>query len=205
MHKPCSEIPDRTRRLTSQLICAITHLPRQAAQALNPQVHHGPVTQRRLCLALLVACPTAFAAGITMPRITLVVSPSIEAWVLTERAGSIGRGDYVRFTLSHPVAGPIPVSVTKHALCLPGDNLETVERASPLSAHERDGWYYCNGRLLGVSLPRAHNGMALQHMHWSGIIPPGMAYVGSRHPRGFDSRYFGLLPVKRLTRMERLL
>ncbi|MFK4873831.1 S26 family signal peptidase [Novosphingobium sp. ZW T3_23] len=152
-----------------------------------------------------MACPTAFAAGITMPRITLVVSPSIEAWVLTEQAGSIGRGDYVRFTLSHPVAGPIPVSVTKHALCLPGDNLATVERASPLSAHEHDGWYYCNGRLLGVSLPRAHNGMALQHMQWSGIIPPGMAYVGSRHPRGFDSRYFGLLPVKRLTRMERLL
>jgi type IV secretory pathway protease TraF len=154
---------------------------------------------------LLVACPAALAAGIMMPRVNLVVSPSIEAWVLTEQAGPIARGDYVRFPLSHPVAGPAPVAVTKHALCLPGDKLTTVERSSPLSAHDRDGWYYCNGRLLGISLPRAHNGMVLQHMHWSGTIPPGMAYVGSAHPRGFDSRYFGLVSIKRLTRMERLL
>jgi type IV secretory pathway protease TraF len=32
-----------------------------------------------------------------------------------------------------------------------------------------------------------------------------MVYVGSTHPRGFDSRYFGLLPISSLTRMERLL
>lgn len=205
MHKPFSAIPDPMRRLTSQLIGALTHLPREAAEALSPQGQEGPASWHRLRVALLVACPAAFAAGVMMPRIILVVSPSIEAWVLTEQAGPIRRGDYVRFTLSHPVAGPSPVPVTKHALCLPGDKLTTVERSSPLSAHDRDGWYYCNGRLLGISLPRAHNGMALQHMHWSGTIPPGMAYVGSAHPRGFDSRYFGLVSIKRLTRMERLL
>lgn len=42
-------------------------------------------------------------------------------------------------------------------------------------------------------------------MKWSGIVPAGMIYVGSHHERGFDSRYIGLLPISRLTRMERIL
>jgi type IV secretory pathway protease TraF len=205
MRKLCSATPDLARRLLSLLASAIAYLPRQAAKVLEPQAGIGAKRHRRLWLALTVACPAALVASIMMPRLTIVMSPSIEAWIVTERAGPIARGDYVRFALSHPIAGPRPVQVTKHALCLPGDRFSIEERPSSLMGGERDGWYYCNGSLLGVSLPRAHNGMRLEHFHWSGIIPPGLAYVGSTHPRGFDSRYIGLVPILHLTRMERLL
>jgi hypothetical protein len=46
------------------------------------------------------------------------------------------------------------------------------ETPSPLMPNSRDGHYYCNGQLLGVSLPQAHNGLKLTHMQWSGSSPP---------------------------------
>src|SRR3546814_13721974 len=88
---------------------------------------------------------------------------------------------------------------------LPGDRLTMFETPSPLAANSWDGHYYCNGQLLGISLSQAHNGLKLTHLKWSGVIPAGMAYVGSTHPRGFDSRYFRLLPIHDLIRMERIL
>lgn len=54
-------------------------------------------------------------------------------------------------------------------------------------------------------MPRDHEGNRLAHMMWSGVVPPGMTYVGSHHRRGFDSRYFGLVPMAELTRMTRIL
>jgi len=204
MRSPCSASAEMLGRHLAVLRNLLIHLPRAAASALSQGPRETP-PRRRLGLALLVACPAALAAGIVMPRLAIVMSPSIEAWVVTERPGKIGRGDYVRFTLRHSIAGPAAVQVTKHALCLPGDRLETRERPSLVLRTEVDGWYFCNGEFLGASMSRAHNGMRLDHLRWSGVIPPGMAYVGSRHPRGFDSRYFGLVPIGRLMRMERVL
>jgi type IV secretory pathway protease TraF len=154
---------------------------------------------------MLVVLPCALFAALAMPRIYLVMTPSIDALAVRRSPGPIRRGDYVMFSLRHPIAGPQAVNVTKHALCLPGDRLSMRESPSLHAPGARDAHYFCNGVLLGVSLPSAHNGMKLDHMEWSGVIPAGMAYVGSPHPRGFDSRYFGLLPVSELVRMERIL
>lgn len=192
-----SAIVERLRRFAVALVA----LPAQAARALN----EGGNEKRRLVIALLVACPAALVAGLIIPKLTLVMSPSIEAWVVVDSPGPIARGEYVRFTLRHPIAGPNPVEVTKHALCLPGDRLTTEEKPALLSGDALDGWYYCNGKLLAISLAHAHGGMRLDHMHFNGVVPPGMIYVGSSHPRGFDSRYLGLIPISRLTRMERVL
>jgi type IV secretory pathway protease TraF len=152
-----------------------------------------------------VVIPIALFAWWAMPKLSIVMTPSIDAWVVTPSPGSIVKGDYVQFMLSHPIAGPKPVSVTKHALCMPGDRLTMQERPSAGSAGAWDGYYFCNGQLLGVSLPVGRHGQRLEHLRWSGTIPADFAYVGSHHPRGFDSRYFGLVPLKRLTRMRRLL
>lgn len=179
-------------------------LPREAAMALGGAGPDMPAQPKRLWIAMVIILPLAFLAGLLLPRITLVMSPSIDAWALREASGPIGRGDYVRFILDHPVAGPKPVSVTKYALCLPGDRLTKIEMPSRWSPRDMDGRYFCNGELLGTSIPYAFNGMKLDHMQWSGIVPPGMIYVGSPHPRGLDSRYFGLLPMKQLTRMTPL-
>lgn len=183
----------------------LRRLPRKAAIALGAPGSDQPARPERLLRAMIVVLPVALIAALVVPQVTLVMTPSIEALAVRKSPGPIARGDYVMFTLHHPIAGPNPVSVTKHALCMAGDRLTMFETPSPLVAHSRDGHYFCNGQLLGVSLPQAHNGMKLDHMRWSGIIPAGMVYVGSTHPRGFDSRYFGLLPIARLTRMERIL
>ncbi|WP_232494512.1 S26 family signal peptidase [Novosphingobium kaempferiae] len=184
---------------------ALGQLPRQAASALGAADGDQPARPARFTLVLLVVLPSALFAALVMPRIHLVMTPSIDAYAVRVSPGPIRRGDYVMFTLRHPVAGPNAVQVTKHALCLPGDRLTLSERPSAHAPSATGVHYYCNGRLLGVSLPEARGGLKLEHMNWSGVIPPGLAYVGSPHPRGFDSRYLGLLPIARLTRMERIL
>lgn len=183
----------------------IARLPREAAAALGAPAAGLPRRPARLWLALGLVLPVALAAAWLLPQVRLVMSPSIPAWAVRTSPGPIERGDYVMFTLRHPIAGPRPVSVTKRALCLPGDRLATVETPSPGAPRARDGHYFCNGALLGVSRPFGPHGLRLDHLRWSGVIPPGKAYVGSDHPRGFDSRYFGLVPLAALTRMERLL
>lgn len=188
-----------------QLWPRLRRLPRKAAVALGAPGPDTPASPKRLGQALLLILPIALFAALLVPQVTLVMSSSIEAWAVRKAPGPVARGDYVMFMLHHPIAGPRPVMVTKHALCMPGDRLTMIETPSISAPHAWDGRYFCNGELLGVSLPFAHNGMKLEHMQWSGIMPAGMVYVGSHHPRGFDSRYFGLLPISRLTRMERLL
>ena len=180
------------------LCCALLSLPKEAATALSADPGHF----RR---AMLVIAPVALFAALALPQLRVVVTPSIGAWIIRPAPGPIARGDLVMFELSHPVAGPRPVSVTKYALCLPGDRLTVVETPSRSVPHERSGRYYCNGALLGASLAHAMNGVPLQHFRWNGVIPPGLLYAGSHHARGFDSRYFGLVPISRLVRMERLL
>lgn len=194
--------------LTKQFVVLLGHLrgfARQAAVSLGGAGLTKPADPGRLWRSFVIILPIAYFVAWAMPQLTLVMSPSIEARIVRKAPGPIRRNDYVMFTLRHPIAGPEPILVTKKALCLPGDRLRVIERPSTHAVHALDGHYYCNGLLLGISLPLAHNGMKLTHLLWSGIIPPGMIYVGSHHPRGFDSRYFGLLPVARLTRMEQLL
>jgi type IV secretory pathway protease TraF len=188
-----------------RLLRVFASIPRQAAIALGAPGLSIPARPQRLGQAMLVVLPLAFFAAAFMPSVTLVMTPSIEAWIVRPSPGPIRRGDYVMFSLRGRIAGPRPVKVTKHALCLPGDRLTMSETPSRLTHHAVVATYYCNGQQLGVSLPRAGNGMWLRHMRWSGIIPSGKAYVGSHHLRGFDSRYFGLVPLAHLTRMERLL
>lgn len=183
----------------------LRRLPGKAAVALGAAGLGEPSRPSRLWQALAIILPVALLAAILLPKVSLVMSPSIEAWAVRKAPGPIAKGDYVMFTLHHPIAGPKPVTVTKHALCMPGERLTRIETPSVAAPNARDGHYFCNGKLLGVSLPYGIHGLKLEHMQWSGVIPPGMIYVGSHHPRGFDSRYFGLVPLTRLTRMERLL
>ena len=97
------------------------------------------------------------------------------------------------------------MNVTKYALCLPGDKIFMVEKPATLGG----GWtgsYYCNGRLMGASKRLARSGKRLDHWRpQSPHIPDGMIFVGSRHPDGYDSRYYGPVSIARLTRMEKLL
>lgn len=185
---------------------ALRDLPRGAATALGGAGPDQPARPARLAGALLLVLPLALGVRCALDRIVIVMSPSIEAWAVTPDPGPIARSDYVMFTLSHPLAGPRPVNVTKHALCLPGDRLHSIEQPSIMLPGEKDAVFGCNGRWLARTKPVGRHHQRLPHFVWrDGIVPPGLAFVGSTNPDSFDSRYFGLVPLAHLTRMRRLL
>lgn len=192
-------------RAGNRLWRELKDLPLRAAVALGASGLGQPARPAQLLKAYGIVLPIGLFAWWAMPQITLVMTPSIDAWVVHRSPGPIHRGDLISFTLSDPIAGPKPIAITKYALCLPGDRISMVERHG-IGGPALNGWYYCNGTLLGVSKPAARNGKALSH--WrpeSPRIPEGMIFVGSRHPDGYDSRYYGPVAIERLTRMEKLL
>ncbi|WP_454884371.1 S26 family signal peptidase [Sphingomonas oryzagri] len=181
-------------------------LPLRAAVALGASGLGHPPRPDQLWKAYGIVLPIGLVTAFAIPHFTLVMSPSIDAWIVRASPGPIHRGDLVSFRLTDPIAGPKPVSVTKYALCLPGQMLSEVERPSRMAPGKSDGWYYCDGRLLGVSKVFGRKGQALTHLHWGrSPIPAGFVYVGSAHPDGYDSRYYGPVAIDRLTRMERVL
>lgn len=193
-------------RAARRLGPALLQLPREAAAALGAAETDREARPGRLLVALAVVLPIAAGAGYLIPHLTLVMSPSISAVLLHEAPGPIRRGDLVTFMLRHPLAGAKPVRVTKYALCLPGERIDWLEKPSPGRPGAWDGWYYCGDRLLGISKPVGHDGRRLEHWRPAyRIIPPGFVYVGSSHPSGFDSRYYGPVPISGLVRMETLL
>jgi conjugal transfer pilin signal peptidase TrbI len=181
-------------------------LPIRAAVALGSPGLGEPTRPGELWRAMAIIIPVGLAAWWAIPQVTLVMSPSIEAWAVRASPGPIAKDDYVMFLLSHPLAGPTPVNVTKHAMCMPGERISMIEKPSLMAPGAWDGWYFCEGRLLGVSKPYGRNGQRLDHWQLTLMrIPPGMVYVGSHNPNSFDSRYFGPVALRRLTRMVRVL
>lgn len=193
-------------KAAKRLAIALKGLPRRAAVALGAPGLGLPARPGRLWKACAIVVPAGLFACWAMSQVTWVMSRSIEAWAVRAAPGPIVKGDLVMFTLSHPLAGPEPVKVTKRALCMPGERISLILKPSTAAPHEWDGWYFCDSVLLGITKPYGRNGQKLDH--WEpdyGVIPPGMIYVGSSHPSGFDSRYYGPIPIDQLTRMEKLL
>ncbi|MEW6542472.1 MAG: S26 family signal peptidase [Nitrospirota bacterium] len=52
-----------------------------------------------------------------------------------------------------------------------------------------------NGQRTGVALSHDRTGQPIQVAALPAVIPPGYVYVSLDHPRSFDSRYFGLVPM----------
>lgn len=180
-------------------------VPLRAAVALGAAGLGEPIRPRRILRAYAIILPIGLFVSWLLTQLILVMSPSIDAWVVRRVTGPIARGDLVSFRLVHPLAGTAPVNVTKYALCMPGDRIAMVEKLSAMTG-KANGWYYCNGRLLGVSKPVGHKGQKLSH--WTPgyrRIPAGFAYVGSSFESSFDSRYYGPVEIARLTRMEKVL
>ncbi|WP_447954115.1 S26 family signal peptidase [Sphingopyxis chilensis] len=184
-------------------------LPLRAAVALGSAGLGEPPRPDRLWKAIALILPIGVATWWAIPQVTWVMSPSIDAIAVRADPGPIRKGDLVKFMLSHPLAGPKPVNVTKRALCLPGERIDMIEKPSMspgAPSGQYDGYYYCNERLLNVSKPVGRNGQKLEH--WQpreATIPEGFVFVGSSHPSGFDSRYYGPVAIPRLARMEKVL
>lgn len=185
---------------------AIRNLPRRAADALGQPGPDRPSMPGRLWKAMAIVCAIALFVWWALPQFIWVRSPSIDALAVRKSPGIIARHDLVMFELHHPLAGPSPVNVTKYALCLPGDRLASFTLRSDHYPGRTEAAFFCNGTLLGVSKAYGRNGQRLDYFRWkNGLIPMGRAYIGSSYKDGFDSRYFGLVPIAKLVRMERVL
>jgi conjugal transfer pilin signal peptidase TrbI len=184
----------------------VRDLPREAAGALQSPDRAQPFLQSPLAKTLIIVSAIALFVWWALPQLLWVRSPSIDAWAVRKVGGPIKRHDLVMFELKHPLAGTAPVNVTKYALCLPGDYLASYTMHSERYPKRLDAAYFCNGSLIGVSKPYGRSGQRLDYFRWkSGPVPAGQAYIGSSYKDGFDSRYFGLVPISALTRMERVL
>ena len=85
--------------------------------------------------------------------------------------------------------------MTKHVLCLPGDLLEVVGLD-----------FYCNGVLITRAKTHTRRGDPLPIFEWDGgPVPADVFFAGTDHPDGYDSRYFGFVPLDSATVLERKL
>lgn len=184
----------------------VARLSAEAAAALGGAVGEQPARPERLRHTCAIILPIALLVWMILHSVTLVMSPSIDAWMIRQADGPIAKGDLVSFDLVHPLAGPAPVSLTKRVLCVAGERLRQLNLPPSGYRKERRRAFLCGGRLLGITRPFGRNGQRLPLFQWGDrAIPVGFVYVGSDHPDGFDSRYYGPVRVERLTRMERVL
>ena len=141
-----------------------------------------------ICLVMLLAL--AFAAGLRVNP-----TPSLPKGIYRISPGTPGKGDLVTFCLDGGYA----------ALARERGYLETGSCPSGLRPLLK--------RLVG--LPGAHieagslvvravdsQGRPMPSVPLPGVTPPGTALVLADHPGSFDSRYFGLVPLDSLQRVE---
>jgi type IV secretory pathway protease TraF len=158
---------------------------------------HRFLTSRRAkrigFVAAVFAGMNLFAAG--WQHVVLTMTPSVKAKVLVrtpDKAPVIG--DYVLLEAHHDYLPDKVNLLTKRYLCGAGQHLEASGKNVT-----------CDGVWLHRRKEETGTGEPLEAFIWSGTIPEGMVYVGSKHPDGFDSRYLGFFPYEGLTRLKAIL
>ncbi|MGH8459348.1 MAG: S26 family signal peptidase [Nevskiales bacterium] len=132
----------------------------------------------------------------TMDHLVVVRGDSIRYRLVWVAGGEVHKGDYVNLRVSHPIisADGQETLLTKRVDCIAGETLRF------------DGkQFWCRDILLGGVIAKTWDGKPLTPFAWDGPIPDGKVFVMGEHPRSFDSRYFGLVDLQRLTRVWGLL
>lgn len=156
--------------------------------------------------ALFLSLSGLYAAGFR-----LNVTPSLPRGIYHEAGGQPGRGDLVAFCLSGPWAGlarergylaPGACAsglrpLLKQVAALPGDDVY-VSSLGIIVISDTDMIFWRTPLrrqdAKGQELPES----ALR----SGAVPQDMTLVLAAHPGSFDGRFFGLVPLASLQRVE---
>jgi conjugative transfer signal peptidase TraF len=159
------------------------------------------LSRLRRCRGLLLVFLAAFAL--------IVVTSTVAHFFTWNLSPSLPRGLYrldrtalprLRDTVSFQPASdavaliaarsylPAGVSLLKVVIALPGDRVCINE--SSMTA---------NGVLIGPISRHDSAGRALTPYLFCGVVPPGAAFVATRAPLSFDSRYFGPVSLTSLT------
>jgi conjugative transfer signal peptidase TraF len=130
-------------------------------------------------------------------RMTWNLSPSVPRglYALESRDAS-RRGDLVVFQPA-PRAAAI---IYSRGYLPPGARLikEIVGVPGDLVCVRADG-FFVNGVGFGDVAPFDSHGLPLTPYPFCGAVPPGQAFVATRAPLSYDSRYFGPVPISSLT------
>lgn len=145
---------------------------------------------------ILIIGIMVFGGNLAFSRLSISLTDSVDAKLLVRNDAPLMRDDFVSFILFDERAPNGQARVMKRMICLEGDELR-------YDAGER--YFYCNDVAVGYVKPNALDGTSLEPFNWTGtVIPEGFAYVGGGHKDSYDSRYFGLVSLDRLTRYEKL-
>ena len=114
---------------------------------------------------------------------------------------------FVKNPLSEVVLGSTVVFPFKHEVFPAGvEHMTKIVRCQEGQMLEKHGpHYFCDNELIAIAKKKSKTGESLRHFEWKiGKIPEGKFFAASHHIHGFDSRYFGLIPVQNATVIERI-
>jgi conjugative transfer signal peptidase TraF len=133
-------------------------------------------------------------------KIAVNFTPSLRYTVFylkNRQGGEIRRGDYVLFTVDHPLIRDVINEVKietliKESVCIGGD---------VLTVSHKD--YYCNGGYLGTAKDYSFKGERVDNFKYNGLVPLGSLFVMGHNKDSFDSRYFGFIRVGDVEKIAR--
>lgn len=154
------------------------------------------VSRERWVARLAALAVAVLVTNWTMDHLMIVKGKSIPYRLAWLAGGEVHKGDYVNARVAHPIiaADGRAELLTKRVACVAGEQLRF------------DGAeFWCGAEELGGVLEKTWDGKALTPFQFNGPIPEGKAFLMGAHPRSFDSRYFGLVEVQRMTRVVGIL
>ncbi|WP_262695997.1 S26 family signal peptidase [Kordiimonas aquimaris] len=151
---------------------------------------------RRSLLVLALALLWFDVVGEVAGRYAFNMTASVDGKIFKMRPDlAVEKQATVMFKRDDPLLPAGVNHMTKHVLCFSGDILK------------RDGLdFYCNGEKITRAKRATKTGDPLRVFDWSeGQVPEGVFFAGTRHPDGYDSRYYGFVPLGSAVIVEKVL
>ncbi len=166
----------------------------KAPKALR-KLLRGPEKKNPRVTPLIVIAGLAIGMGIwTILEVQLYLNVGISTpeKLFIRVDGPPRKGDFVAFTLDHPML-PHPEKVVKRIRCVPGEHLKVTDEAA-----------WCDGEYLGPKKRFTLDGRPMPKFTYDGVIPEHRFFVMNPHKDSFDSRYYGLVDDKDKIRLKAL-
>jgi conjugative transfer signal peptidase TraF len=140
-----------------------------------------------------VSAGVTIAAALLCSDLIFNRTQSLPLGLYGVRDATIRRDDVIAFPIPESIRElvttrhylPPGAVLLKQVVALPGDQVCT-----------NDGIFRAGGEVIGSVLERDSLNRVLPRHQVCGRVPEGKVYVASRHPRSFDSRYFGPVDIQ---------